>query len=319
MLAVAAAAAFDDDDWVFEPKLDGGRVLAFVDRGTVTLWGRRVQNQTAWYPELARLGAALPGAETAVLDGEVVCAGDDGTPSFSRLQHRFGVVGPSAETLADHPVAYVAFDLLWLDGEDLRGLPLEERRVRCDAALVEVADLARARAVRGAGRALFAEVAAAGLEGVVAKRLASRYRPGVRSRDWLKVKLHDDVDVVICGWTQGRGRRAGGIGSLVMGAHDGTGRLVHVGQVGTGFSDDDLGVLAAGLGPLRTAESPFPDDWDVPEVPGVTWVRPEVVAVVRHRGWGGEGRLRAPSFLGIRSDKDPEECVLEPPEAPAAT
>ena len=117
----------------------------------------------------------------------------------------------------------------------------------------------------------------------------------------------------------GGGGGAGGIGSLVMGAHDGTGRLVHVGQVGTGFSDDDLGVLAAGLGPLRTAESPFPDDWDVPEVPGVTWVRPEVVAVVRHRGWGGEGRLRAPSFLGIRSDKDPVVCVLEPPEAPAAT
>lgn len=312
MLAVPVAAAFDDEDWLFEPKLDGGRVLTFLDRGTVTLWGRRVQNQTTWYPELARLAAAVPDATTAVLDGEVVCAGADGAPSFSRLQHRFGVVGPAPDLLAAYPVAYVAFDLLWLDGEDLRRLPLKERRARADDAVVETAQFARARAVRGAGRALFAQVADLGLEGVVAKRLSSRYRPGVRSGDWRKVKCHDDVDVVICGWVEGRGRRAGGVGSLVLGVHDAAGRFVHVGQVGSGFTEDDLGVLAAGLAPLRTERSPLPA---APKVPGVTWVRPEVVVVVRHRGWGGDGRLRAASFVGIRPDKDPEECVVEVPSA----
>jgi bifunctional non-homologous end joining protein LigD len=233
MLATLTKSSFDDPAWGFEPKWDGVRALAVCDTST-RLFSRNGKDMTEGYPELAGLHDRLVALD-AVLDGEIV-AFQDGKPSFQLLQQRMHVREPRrVEALAKRiPVVFMAFDLIYLDGKSLTAEPLRERRAALEEILVPDEHVQLSPLVEGAGVALYRAAEEQGLEGIVAKRLDSRYEPGARSRSWLKVKLTYDADVVIVGWTEGEGRRAGSIGSLVMAVYDSDG-LRYVGNVGTGF------------------------------------------------------------------------------------
>lgn len=311
MLATLGDEAFDDPGWGFEPKWDGIRALAVCDTAT-TLISRNGRDVTAAYPELRGLHDRLVALD-AIVDGEIV-AFEEGKPSFQRLQQRMHVRDPrKVERLADRiPVVFMAFDLLYEDGQDLTRSPLKERRARLEEMIVPSDQIQLSPMVEKTGSALFAAAAQQGLEGIVAKKLTSLYEPGSRSRSWLKIKLAFDADVVVVGWTEGEGRRSGSVGSLVMALHGEDG-LRYVGNVGTGFDDASLADAVERLSRLETSRPPF-DPSELrkhSELRGVRWVAPELVAKVEHRGVTDAGRLRAPSFQGFRDDKSPRECTME--------
>jgi bifunctional non-homologous end joining protein LigD len=310
MLATPTAEAFDDPAWQFEPKWDGIRAIAVCGEDT-RLVSRNRRTITVAYPELQRIHEQVV-AFDAMLDGEIVAV-DEAAPSFQRLQQRMhlrdsGRIEQAAKRI---PVTFIAFDLLYLDGTDLTNAPLERRRLSLEEAIVPSERVQLSPITRGDGIALFQAAAEQGLEGIVAKRLASRYRPGARSRDWLKVKITFHADVVIVGWTEGEGHRAGRLGSLMMAVYEGD-ELRYVGNVGSGFDDGMLVDALLRLNDLEETAPPFP-----PEVlrsrPGLDrghWVAPSLVARVEHRQLTAAGRLRAPVFQGFREDKSPEECTL---------
>ncbi len=307
MLATLWDAPFDDPAWGFEPKWDGVRALAVCDTATKLL-SRNRNDVTGGYPDLARLRDHLVAVD-AVVDGEIV-AMQDGVPSFQLLQRRMHVRDPAElERLARRiPVVYMAFDLLHLDGRDLTGLSLLERRARLQEIVVPAEFLAVSPLVEGDGEALYEGAAAQGLEGIVAKRLDSRYRPGKRSKAWRKVKVVLDIDVVVAGWKPGEGRRAGTIGSLVVGLYDAVGALQYVGSVGSGFDQRSLPAVQAELEARARDESPLAE---VPRsLRGTRWVAPDLVARVEYRQVTEGGKLRAPVFVGLRTDKRPNECRL---------
>ena len=300
----------DDPRWAYEFKWDGVRALAHVRSGRLRLRARSGNDVTATYPELQALPAALAGRD-AVLDGEVVALDAAGRPDFGLLQGRMHRTGPEVARLAAAaPVSYLVFDLLALDGESLLALPYTERRERLDALGVASDRWVTTPWFRGTGDQVQAASAEFGLEGVVAKRLDSVYRPGGRGPDWRKVKNLRTQSVVVGGWRPGAGRRAGGIGSLLLGVHDGTGRLVFAGHVGTGFTATAL----ADLAPLLTARatSPFADALPREVTRDAHWVRPTLVGEVTFGEWTREGRLRHPSWRGLRDDLDPDDVVVEP-------
>ncbi|MGH3651187.1 MAG: non-homologous end-joining DNA ligase, partial [Acidimicrobiia bacterium] len=311
MLATLTAEAFDDPDWVFEPKWDGIRAIALCSEET-RLLSRNQKDITVAYPELGRLHLQVVALD-AMLDGEIV-AFDEGVPSFQRLQQRMHLRDEHRiEQMAKEiPVAFLVFDLLYLDGLDLTGRPLEERRRLLEETIVATEKLQISPVTDGEGVALFEAAAAQGLEGIMAKKRSSPYQPGARSRDWLKVKVTFDADVVIVGWTEGEGRRAGTLGSLVMAVFDGA-DLRYVGNVGTGFDRLSLEDALHRLRSLEESERPFPADVvrSRPELRRAHWVSPSLVARVEHRRLTSAGRLRAPSFQGFREDKDPEECTWD--------
>ena len=311
MLATPTAKAFDDPEWGFEPKWDGIRAIAVCGEDT-RLISRNDHDITVAYPELRALHDQVVALE-AMLDGEIV-AFDDGVPSFQHLQQRMHLRDQRrVEQMATRiPVAYMVFDLLWIDGRDLTGQPLVERRRVLEETVVPSERIQISPMVEGDGVALFQAAAEQGLEGIMAKRLSSLYQPGARSRDWLKVKITFDADVVIVGWTEGEGRRKGSLGSLVMAVYDGD-ELRYVGNVGTGFDRDTLQYLLDRLHALGQSERPFPPDVlrSRPELRRALWVTPSLVARVEHRQLTSAGRLRSPSFLGLREDKDPKECTFD--------
>lgn len=306
MLATLTAEAFDDPEWGYEPKWDGIRAIAECDEET-RLITRNDKDVTVAYPELRRLHNQVVALD-AMLDGEIV-AFEDGVPSFQRLQQRMHLRDERRieEIVRQIPVVYMVFDLLYLDGRDLTGLALEERRRLMEEAVVPSEQIQVSPLTQGAGVALFAAAADQGLEGIMAKRLSSRYVPGARSKDWLKVKVSFDADVVIVGWTEGERARAGTIGSLVMAAYD-DGELRYVGNVGTGFG---RGLLEEGMERLGALDGTEPLFTERAELRRAHWVTPVLVAKVEHRGVTSAGRLRAPSFQGFREDKRPEECTFD--------
>lgn len=311
MLATLTDGPFDDPAWGFEPKWDGIRALAVCDTST-RLFSRNGRDVTQGYPELAGLHDRLVALD-AIVDGEVV-AFQNGKPSFQLLQQRMHVREQRrVEALAKQiPVVLMAFDLLYLDGVSLVGRALRERREALEEILVPDEHVQLSPLVEGAGTALYRAAEEQGLEGIVAKRLDSRYEPGSRSRSWLKAKLTYDADVVIVGWTEGEGRRRGRIGSLVMAVYDSDG-LRYVGNVGTGFDEAALDDAARRLAEIETTASPFDRSVirSAPELRRAHWVEPRLVAVVEHRQLTDAGRLRAPSFKGWRDDKPPEECTFD--------
>ncbi len=314
MLATAVPAPFDRTGWWFEPKLDGVRTLVELRGQQVRLRSRTGRDQTATYSELAHLERRIVAA-TALLDGEIVAADERGRPSFERLQERIGLTEPREIQRAARrtPVELYAFDLLWLDGRDLTGLPLTERRAALDGVVLEGRGLRRIYAVEGHGIALFERATELGFEGVVAKRASSRYRPGGRSPDWLKVKAVRRQDCVILGWTPGKGGRGGTFGALLVAARPAPGApLAWVGQVGTGFTDRALEDLVARLAPLA-AGAPAVEDPQLAATRGARWVRPELVCEVQYLEFTRDGKMRGPSFRGLRPDKAPEDCMLEEP------
>jgi bifunctional non-homologous end joining protein LigD len=298
-----------DDRWSFEIKWDGVRALAFVSGGRLRLANRNGRDITARYPELRPLGQAL-GAREALFDGEVV-AFEDGRPSFQRLQGRMHLASEAqVRRMADRdPVVYVIFDLLHLDGHSLLGEPYEKRR----EALAGLGLTGAAWQIPGHhvgdGAAMLAASRANGLEGIVAKRLDSTYEPGRRARHWIKVKNTQRTDVVIGGWTTGDGGRASSLGALAMGFYDDEGELRYAGKVGSGFTQAELLRVGRLLEPLAREDSPFAGKRQPPK--GTHFVAPELVAVVEYRDVTQSGTLRAPTYKGLRDDREPTEVRLE--------
>ena len=302
----------DDGQWALEMKWDGVRALAYCEGSPVRLVSRTGEDVTAAYPELRGLAAAV-GRRDALLDGEVVALGETGWPDFEALQNRMHVRDPSVaqRLVAEYPVTYLAFDLLHLDGRPLLELPYTRRR-----ALLEDLDLygpswqAPPSFTGEAGASVQAVSVQHGLEGIVAKRLDSRYEPGKRPGTWRKVKNIRRQEAVIGGWRPGKGNRSGQIGSLLVGVQE-DGGLAYAGHVGTGFTDRVLRQLTAQLAPLRRATSPFATPLPADHARDAVWAEPVLVAEIRFTGWTRAGRMRAPSYQGLRSDKDPAEVVRE--------
>jgi bifunctional non-homologous end joining protein LigD len=319
MLARTGTLPAKDTEWAFEIKWDGVRAIAYSTPGELRLESRNLNDITDSYPELARLGRDL-GSHHAVLDGEIVAFEESGRPSFGRLQQRMHVASrDAARRLAKAtPVTYVIFDLLWLDGHSLMALPYRERRERLAGLKLSGESWQTPEHVVGHGRELLAASVEQRLEGIVAKRLDSRYEPGRRSTSWIKIKTMRRQEFVVGGWLPGKGRRRESIGALLLGVYEPDGSLRHVGRVGTGFSDKELDRLARLLAPLAQADSPFTSGERAPR--GAVFCEPRLVAEVEFAEWTGAGNIRHPSYKGLREDKDPREVVREDPEAgpPAA-
>jgi bifunctional non-homologous end joining protein LigD len=311
MMAVLTAEPFDDDEWLFEVKWDGHRCLANLGQAT-RLTSRTTRDMTAQFPELIDMHRQLA-ARNAVVDGEIVALDRDGRPSFERMQDRFH---RTPEELARNkgrvPVQFLAFDLLWLDGQPLLDLPLAERRARLDEVLVETRDIRLSQVVEGSGTDFFDQVRALELEGIVAKRAASPYRPGIRSPDWRKIKALCLQDCVIVGWTPGKGGRAATLGSLLLAVYDG-GRLRYAGNVGTGFTHAFLADLLARLAALEVDTPQFEGFEGTPRPRGARFVRPELVCEVEYLRWTEDNKLRAASFKGLRPDRPPTDARREHP------
>jgi bifunctional non-homologous end joining protein LigD len=308
MLARSGNLPRDEEAYGFEVKWDGIRTVLFCDHGHLTLQGRNFTDFTPRYPEVRELAREL-GARRLVMDGEVVAFDDEGRPSFERLQTRMHLASDSAvrRRMRDTPVTYVIFDLLYLDGHSTMPLAYEDRRRVLEALSLEGPAWRTPAYHRGEGTALLEATRELGIEGILAKRLDCPYEPGRRSSGWIKVKNVCLQDVVIGGWTPGEGGRAGHLGALAVGVMD-DGRLVYAGKVGTGFTERTLAMLERELQPLRRDESPF-EGRQPPK--GTVFVEPRLVASVEFREWTNSGTLRAPSFKGLRPDKDPQDCVRE--------
>ncbi|MET0415560.1 MAG: DNA ligase, partial [Actinoplanes sp.] len=245
--------------WVFEFKYDGVRAVAYAEAGEVRLFSRNGNEITASYPEVEELVPLLAGRD-AVLDGEIVALEDGDRPSFARLQQRMHNFRPGAALLAAHPVWYYPFDLLALDGAPTVELPYEQRRAALSELNLNGDSVRTPETFTGAdGETVLQAAEQAGMEGVVAKRLGSPYRPGRRSSDWTKVPLIRTQEVIVVGSKPGSGRRIGTIGSLLLAVFDEHDRLAFAGHVGTGFTDAALRTLAGQLGPLTRTTAPVPD------------------------------------------------------------
>jgi bifunctional non-homologous end joining protein LigD len=320
MLAVAASLP-EENGWAYEFKWDGVRAIAYVEGGRLRLLSRNGNTLTASFPELRALGEAL-GARQAILDGELVAFDSDGRPSFQLLQSRLHTgdddpgrrrrTGGRTATEPPVPVVYVLFDVLHLDGVSRLGEPYIRRRE-----LLESLDLAKGAnwtispTFPGPGADVLAASLQQGLEGVVAKRADSTYQPGRRSPAWRKAKNFAMQEVVIGGYTVGDGRRAGSIGSLLLGVPTGDGELEYVGQVGTGFSEAALRQLRRALDSRIIDASPFCNKVPANYAKKATWVRPDLVGEVSFGEWTADRRLRHPSWRGLREDKSPEEVARE--------
>jgi bifunctional non-homologous end joining protein LigD len=321
MLPSLAERAFSNPNWLFEPKLDGYRVIATLEGGTPRLSSRRGLDCSNEYPWLVEALRRQPYRDV-IFDGEIVALDPRGKPSFQLLQNRHGEPRPR--------LLYYVFDLLYRDGYDLRGVPLEQRKELLRSSLIPTERLRVVETFAEDGLGLYEAVRQSGIEGIVAKRRDSRYDPGKRSDAWLKIKATHSDEFVIGGYTVGSGSRAGTFGSLVLGFYkDGASRLTYVGHAGSGFDERTLNAVYQRLQPLRTDECPF--DSEVPTFgmwrrPGkaegpITWVKPDLVAQVKYAEITSDGILRAPVFLGIREDKAARDVidleVLPPPSSEA--
>jgi bifunctional non-homologous end joining protein LigD len=314
MLATLVDEPFDDNDWLFEIKWDGYRGVAYNDKGKVQLFSRNQNELTGDFPEVAdELGARLR-ARQAIVDGEVVALDDSGRPSFSLMQQRSGLSLEGKRRVADRniPIVYYAFDLLYLDGYSLMRVDLEERK-RLLARVLPANDRIRiSEHFVGKGKALFEAAQVQKVEGIIAKRRKGCYIQK-RTREWLKIKLTQRQECVIGGYTDPRGSREH-FGSLILGLYDKQGRLIPVGQAGSGFTQASHAAMWKKLQALKTEKNPFHGKPDSPRTSH--WVKPEMVAEIRFTEWThetGEGgiKMRAPVFQGLRADKKPRECVFE--------
>src|SRR3954447_7273215 len=299
----------DDERWAFEVKWDGVRAVAYMRPGRIELESRNLLEITPQYPELSRLTRDV-GAHEAVLDGEIVAFDPEGRPSFERLQQRMHQTSDSVirRRMKSHPVTYMVFDLLHLDGRSLMDEPYTERRRLLEALELHGDHWQTPTYSAGNGQALLDATKNQGLEGLMAKRLDSRYEPGKRGGAWLKVKNTSRQELVIGGWVPGEGRRRDRIGALLVGFHE-DGDLRYAGKVGTGFTDKTLRELSEELAPLERKTSPF---GPLPKPPkGSIFVEPELVAEIEFTEWTPERMLRHPSYKGLREDKAAEQVVAE--------
>jgi DNA ligase D-like protein (predicted ligase) len=302
MKAVLYDRPFSDPNWVFERKLDGERCGAIRRSGNVHLLSRTGQSLTSTYPELVD-ALAIAGPDV-LLDGEIV-AFDRGRTSFERLQQRIGIHDARRARLSPVAVYYYLFDLLECDGEDLRSLPLLERKARLRRAIDFRGHLRYTPYIRGAGEKAFSRACERGWEGVIAKQIDSHYA-ATRSRDWLKLKCAYGQELVIGGWTSPKGSREH-LGAILVGYYE-RDKLRYAGKVGTGFDRRTLEHLVRELERRERDTSPF----EAGEPPlGARWARPELVAEIGFAEWTREGKLRQPRYQGLRDDKPAAEVVRE--------
>jgi bifunctional non-homologous end joining protein LigD len=296
-------------EWGYEFKWDGLRAIAYLDDDGLRLITRNRTDVTQTYPELDALRDLLAN-HRAVLDGEIVALGRAGVPSFAALQQRMRAPVPTAAAVRANPVRFYAFDLLYLDGTDLTGLPYVERRDALQRLAIagDAADTPPHWA--GDGPAMLDAAAELGLEGVIAKRLGSPYQPGRRSPDWVKVPLTNTAEVIVAGYKTGGRRRSTAVASLLIGMYDADDRLVYVGQVSAGLGEEALRDLQPRLEERRQAESPFGAPVPRQHARQAEWVRPDLVADVAFRSWTPDQRLRQPSWRGLRPDRDADEVRL---------
>jgi bifunctional non-homologous end joining protein LigD len=307
MLATLVDEPFDDDEWLFEIKWDGFRAIAFIDDGGVRLTSRNQNDLTAEFPGLKEI-ATRAKARQAILDGEIVALDDQGRPSFSLMQQR-GLGGPGGRGIA---IVFYCFDLLYLDGYSLMRVDLEKRKELLAGVLATSERVRYSDHFLGRGTDVFRVAADRGLEGIVAKRRAGCYIQK-RSREWLKIKITKRQECVIGGYTDPRGSREH-FGSIVLGLYDEKGRLIPVGQAGSGFNHKTHEDLWKRLQKLDSAQSPFAHKPDSSRK--MHYVRPELVAEIKFTEWthetdGGGVKMRAPVYQGLRFDKSPRECVFE--------
>jgi bifunctional non-homologous end joining protein LigD len=314
MLAKTDRLPRADAEWAFEVKWDGIRALAYWRSGRLRIEGRKLNDVSSRYPELRPLGRQL-GAREAVLDGEIVAFDEQGAPSFERLQKRMHLTSDNVirRLAREAPVTYVIFDVLYLDGQLTLELSYRERRVLLEQLELTGPTWQTPAHHLGDGSDLLAVTAAHGLEGILAKRLDSPYRPGARDGQWLKIKNVNRQELVIGGWLPGKGGRTGQIGALLMGYHELQGErrvLRYAGRVGTGFDEADLRGLGTELAARRRRTSPF-DKGGTQPPRGARFVEPELVAEIDFSAWTRERILRHSSYRGLRSDKPAQEVELE--------
>lgn len=291
--------------WSYEIKWDGVRAIAAVAGDQLRIQSRNDKPLTDTYPELGELRRLVD--KPTVLDGEIVALDGNGVPDFALLQQRMHRRNPAPGLLATTPVVYYVFDVLYLDGEDMTKLPYERRRtileeLNPDGGPVKVPP----RFVNVAGAFVLATAEKHGLEGVVAKRTTSRYEPGSRSRSWVKTPLRKNTEAVIGGWLPGEGQRAGTLGALLLGVPDSDG-LRFIGNVGTGFTDAMLAELFGRLAELTQPAGPFGGSVPRELARHAHWVAPELVGEVEYRSISRDGRLRHPSWRGLRPDRSPSD------------
>jgi len=296
MLATLIDKPFDDSAWVFETKWDGFRIVARIDRGKVTLYSRNGKKVSERYPSIVQALSKIN--HDAVIDGELVALDRRGRSRFQLLQN---ALRTSAR------LRYCAFDLMFLDGRDMRKLPLLNRKAALKRILPagNIVRFSRHRVENGTR--FFKQARKAGEEGIMGKRSASIYRSGVRSRDWLKIKTGWEQEAVIVGFTRPQRSRKY-FGSLALAVRDGK-RWRYIGHVGTGFDATSLRAIHAKLAPLKTAAKPF--DQKVKYEAQTTWVRPKLVGEVKFTEWTARGEMRHPAFLGLRDDKRAADVIME--------
>jgi bifunctional non-homologous end joining protein LigD len=312
----------DSDEWAYEIKWDGVRALGYADRGRWCMLSRRLEDVSDRYPELAPIADALVD-RAAIVDGEVVALDPEGRPRFQLLQSRMGLTSSAAikARAAQTPVDYVIFDLLHLDGRCVRDLPYLERRELLQGLALDGPRWRTPRYRLGDGANLLEAARRQGLEGIVAKRSDSPYRPGRRTGEWIKERVWRRQEFVIGGYIPGEGRRASRVGSLLVGYYDrraaelekGETQTLHfAGGVGSGLTEGQIDFLTRELRKRERPDSPF--DLGAPTGPKArlaVWCEPELVCEVAWTEWTNEGTLRQPAFKGMRADKDPREVVKE--------
>src|SRR5215210_5589791 len=305
MLATLAKDVPSGSGWEFEVKWDGYRAIVDVKTGEATLSSRRGNDLTERFGSVAKAIERAIKTPDCVLDGEVCALDEEGRAKFSAMQQ-----GKSGTRYV-----FVAFDVLEVEGESLVERPLTERRQRLQALLDRRNRTVQLSESFDDGEALFHAAEEQGFEGIMAKRADSKYEPGRRSRNWLKIKTHGRQEFVIAGYTKGQGRRSGRFGSLILGYHSDEGELVYAGNVGTGFTDSEIEKLLKKLKPLERKDSPFEEIPKMPKVrkDAVVWVEPKLVAEVQFAEWTHDGRLRAPSYQGLREDKPADDVEREEP------
>jgi bifunctional non-homologous end joining protein LigD len=310
MLAKAGELPRQERGWAYEIKWDGVRAIAYSTPGEFALESRNLIEITHKYPELGALARAL-GSSSAVLDGEIVAFDADGRPSFARLQQRMQLSTreQARRRMGETPVHYMIFDLLWLDGHSLLELPYSERRARLAELGLSGPSWQTPEHLSGRGEELLHAAVEQGLEGLLAKRLESRYEAGRRSSSWTKIKLPGRQEFVLGGWLPGQGRRRERIGALLLGVFEPGGSLRYVGRVGSGFSERELDRLHEQLAPLERPDSPFSAGPRPPR--GAVFCEPELVAEVSFTEWTSDASLRHPVYLGLREDKPAKEVVRE--------
>ncbi len=304
MLALSSPP-FDSESHIFELKWDGTRCILFSESGKVRLQNRRLRDITYRYPEFSSIKFKV---NSIVIDGEIVVL-SEGKPDFFKLQKREHIIeNDKIKILSElYPATYIVFDILFIKERSLLSTPLIERRkiledvyVPSDSCIISQSFLQ--------GEELFKEALKLGFEGIMAKEKNSPYIPGKRTSYWLKIKKFNEIDAVICGYTEGEGRRRKSFGSLILGIFY-KGNLVPIGQVGTGFSEEEEEYLFKTLESERHESPPFSIEYKSKRK--IFWCKPEIVARIKYQEWTDEKKLRAPVFKGIRLDKSPEECQLE--------